>query len=336
MKLDILFIDSTAYKPYDSMALQLQPLGGTEASVVRIAEALAGYGLAIAVAERNLPSPVLGTNKVLFIPHSMLKECNPDVVVMLRGVSYWGSFPKAKLFSWQHDLPNANLLGMRNRLIASNITTIAVSKWHKHAIQDMLCDRDSVKNPKVKYVYNPVPDKIFVPRSTKVTYQNKTMCWVSSPHKGLDKALSIFDRIVDITGDRELVLKVFNPGYLEMPAQKEAFLNPNIKLMGPMPCLKVWEHVQDSLCVLYPCQYPETFGLVAAEANALHTPVATYELAGLCETVAGKKQTVSVNDEVALIKKVINWYNGDRPEVYGQDRFRTSEVVQQWVQILAK
>lgn len=323
---DVLFIDATAYKPYDSLTLDNEPLGGTEASLIRLAEAFAQLGATVGIAIHNLEEVSVG-NDVYYLPLSYLEQADTDVLISLRGTVGFNLFPKALKFSWQHDLPSEALARMRDAFITSSATVVGVSNWHKRELQRVLCHPDESINPHVTYVYNPVAAP-YIHKDTEVKYDRNKLVWLSSPHKGLDKAISLFANARRNIPSLELC--VYNPGYLAAGA----ISCEGVRYYGACSPREIWQACSESLCVFYPCQFDETFGLVAAEANNVHCPVLTYERAGLRESVATPDQFVPINDDKAFITKLMSWYNGDRPKVYGQARFQPLEVAQDWLKLI--
>lgn len=327
---DVLILDVTCPFEYEEQTLQVRGVGGTEASVIRLAEGFGFLGLRVAVMQHNRTMPVMGTS-AYYLPMSMIDEVDCINLIMLRGCQYVEKFPKATKFSWHEDVPNEIMLHLKPLFIEHDVTVVGASKWHKGAIQELICNPQESVNPKVTYVYNPVPDHLFVPKETQVKYDKNKLVWLASPHKGLAKAISLFERLVDVSGNKDFRLHIFNPGYFA----NEDTQSPYVINHGSVPCAEIWQQASESLCVFYPTSFKETFGCIAAEANAVHTPLLTHEIAALGETVSGHGQFVKA-DDTTIINTVVKWYNGERPEVYGQNRFRTSEVIPQWIKMFRK
>lgn len=325
MRFDILFIDPVAYKPYDNNTMRTDPLGGTESTVIRIAEGLARTGCRVGIVEHCLTAATMG-NGVFYLPEAQVHSIRAQHIVSLRGITHLEAFPGAKLYSWQHDLPTPDIVKWKPFLCENKVTVVGVSDWHKSEIQRLLCDRDNPPNPQIAYVHNPVSDSWFVPAGVTLPYDKRKLVWLSSPHKGLSKAISLFARLRELTGDTKLELHVYNPGYFPNAADTAA----GVVSRGALAAHQLQREISDALCVFYPSQYAETFGLVAAEANAGQVPVATYRLGALPEVVSTFEQTVGYNDEKALLNLVLSWYSGNRPQVVGQDKFRLSEVIKSW------
>lgn len=326
---DLIICDTTSPFPYEPQTLRTRGVGGTEASVIRVAEGLASCGLKVAVMQHGLKDILMGTN-AYYIPVSMVDEVGCEYYVMLRGAQFVEKFKRAKKFSWHQDVADHRIMAMRDIFLTHDVTVIAASQWHKQEIQGLICSKDAIENPKVTYIYNPVPDSIYVPRNVEVKYYNTKLVWPASPHKGLKRAIDYVNNLVEVSGNKDFRLHVFNPGYFT----EEGLHSPYLINHGPVPCHELWQHVSEALCLFYPTDFKETFGCIAAEANAVHTPVLTSELAGLMETVSSRKQYVVSSSAKNVIDTVIKWSNGERPKVWGQDRFRLTNVIKDWARLL--
>lgn len=328
MQFDVVFTDTSCPLAYDFLTLEHSALGGTEASVLRIAEALAMYGVKVAIVQHNR-AEITKYHGVFFLPISYIDQMEAHNHVMLRGVALVDKLPSANKISWHHDVPTKHVLSMLSKFINYNVTIVTVSKWHKDRILDLFNSASGYSKdmlPKVKYIYNPITDGIHIPKDKEIKYINTKLVWAASPHKGLDNALVVFKELLKKNPNFEL--HIFNPGYFI----RDIELERKVINHGPQPCKVVWQHMSESLCVFYPTTYEETFGCIAAEANALHTPIAAMPIAGLNESVAPKNPLFKNTEE--LVNNIVNWYNGYRPKVYGQSRFKTSEVVKKWLLLL--
>lgn len=329
MHFDIIFLDTTANKYYDRTTLEKEPLGGTEASVVRIAEGLGSLGLKVAVIQSkvNYFEPTMG--QYCFFLHS---DSTPNITckhyIQIRRNSNPDVFQGAKKYIWLHDVACSDENQWLPKLKEHNITLIGVSRWHKKNIQEFIPNYTNIT-----YIYNPVQEDIYVDTQATIKYDPNILVWMSSPHKGLGKALELFKRIRKENPKMQFI--IFNPGYMQIDTAKLA-VEPGLSIYGPMNCHSMWNVVQKSLCVFYPAQWVETFGLIAAEANALGTPVATYSKGAIKEILNSDIQMVSDNDEDAIISKVLDWSKNGRPKVLGRDEFRLPDVVLEWVKLLAK
>lgn len=328
MKLDVIFTDYVAYRTYDSDVLATDGIGGTEGTVVRLSQALSLMGLKVGVLQHCRETMSIDGLVWMLTPNE-LDKVKADTHVMLRGTSQSHLFPDAKKIAFMHDVADARIVPWREKAIKENILFVGVSAWHRANLEEFLHDKTSHVNPRVTYIYNPVQDSLFVPKNLEVKYHKNKMIWAASPHKGLTEGLKVFERVREIIPDMEL--HVFNPGYF----RSNHIYPRGVYNRGSIANQKqLWQELSESLCLFYPTNFKETFGLIAAEANAVHCPVATNAVAGLTETVSSQKQLSSPNDFAAVVKNVEQWYNGYRPKVWGQDRFRLSNVAKQWYDLI--
>lgn len=314
MKVDVAFLDLTTYLPYTPDMLGVVPMGGTESTTCRVAQGLAKAGLKVAVVQHCLKEPTI-SGGITFVPLSEVSILRPRNVVTLRGTVYFDQFPAARKFSWLHDDVDARVPTMVPALLKHNATVVCVSEWHRREITAAL------NEPRINVtsIYNPVPDSLY--SYEKRAYDKNKMVWTASPHKGLEEAMPLFKELRKELP--EMQLHVFNPGYFA----SEHHYERGVVLRGPVAPIRLWAEVATSLCVYYPTNFKETFGLIAAEANALGTPVACPALAGLAETCNNEMSA----DPNSLVRE---WHERGRPAVKGQDRFRIANVVKDWLALL--
>jgi glycosyltransferase involved in cell wall biosynthesis len=322
---DVIFLDVTSAKYYDRITLEKEALGGTEASVIRVAEGLGELGLKVAVVEARIKdyfAPIIGQFAYFF--HSDdIEKLSCKHYIQIRKNTNPQLFPGAKQYIWLHDVAVKGFEDLWLEDISKyDIQLVGVSRWHRNNIKEVT----GLDN--VKYIYNPVPHQIYVEPETKIDYNPHVITWLASPHKGLPKALELFKKIHVQNPKMQLI--VFNPGYMKLNSEVLS-VQAGISVYGSMPCKQVWSVVQKSLCVFYPTEYQETFGLIAAEANALGTPIVTSPIAGLKETVSSDQQFS--DDPVAT---VLDWAKNGRPRVFGKEEFKQPNVVFDWVRLLAK
>jgi len=72
---------------------------------------------------------------------------------------------------------------------------------------------------------------------------------------------------------------------------------------------------------------------VYAESNAVGTPVLTYNKGAASEVLSLPEIQLAANKE-AIIKKFQRWQKFGRPVISGQAKFRTSNVVRTWKDLL--
>ena len=329
--LDVTFIDPCCPSPYVYSDLLTKGMGGTEATVLRVSKALADKGVKVGIKQFGREHAEL-LDGVLYMPiHDDLQAKN---TVLLRIPSLASKYFKSNTpnFLWLHDAMNPNYFtDSYKNLLDFNTQVIGVSDWHKTCIQEVVkynMSHDGGQGAlKVKRIYNPVDDSLFDPNLSP--YDRYKLVFFSTPQKGLVRTLELFMALLRV--DNRYKLYIGNPGY----HQTMTMDHPSVITLGVRPHAQMLGHVKDALCVFYPNHvFPETFGLVMAEANAVGTPVITHPIGATYEVLYHPSEMIDTRDNKAVIQRVMSWSDGGRPRVRGNDEFRISKVVEQWIKIL--
>lgn len=349
----LVIVDPTTPKPYSLKTLKQDPLGGAEASVVRIAERLDAT-----VIQHNR-----STNEGRY--RSSGNSIDPTHLVILRDPAYavqlFVKYSKTKKFLWMHDLcgpgtePGKDLTDHASALAELDVTIVCVSDFQAAEACRNFCSLPEIRRPHVKRVYLPVD--VTDGESPATGFDNNKLVFFSSPHKGLDFALEVFAHLHHIND--KLRLYVANPGYRLKELSKRA----GVINLGSLPHHVVIEHMSNAMCTFYPNYvYPETFGLVLAESNALGTPVMTHPIGAATEILVGEEQFVAIPntrfiaDQVyrhfplvrgygerflarigcfsTYAQKIHAWQSGARPRVCGRVEFSFPSVMASWHQLL--
>lgn len=325
--MSLLFIDAVCNKPYDPRVLKEAPLGGTEATVIRVIEGLNALGLDASCEQHNRQTP---DETGSYWPMNSSVDRH-DLVVCLRDpkslIEARKRFKDSKLVLWTHDLANRDFGALISTIIETKAEVVCVSEFHKTQTLDVLKVHGYTGQFKVHRIYNPIADDLF-PDHT-IPYDPNKLVFFSSPHKGLEYAINTFNILRSFHSDFKLYIA--NPGYLLTRPIKE----PNVVDLGPLPHHEVLNHARTSLCTYYPnTVFPETFGLVYAESNAIGTPVVTHRLGASSEVLDHPSQFVNCFNKKELIDRVLSWHNGSRPNVHGGKLFRLSRVLRDWRKLL--
>jgi glycosyltransferase involved in cell wall biosynthesis len=350
----VLFYDPVCQQPYDTRTLREQAMGGTEATLVRVADALGAW-----VVQHNRtadweryrrPQRLAGITSVIV-------NRDPEALRTVRE-----SYPTARLYLWLHDRiepggKRARSLAARALLLRqSAVTAVCVSDWQRAGVEAVL--RGSGVDDAVRSltVYNPVDDTL-TPDGTAV--EPNKLVFFSSPNKGLLYALDAFDELRRRMPELQLV--VGNPGYKADPAVRRA----GVQFLGAQSQARMHAEVRGALCTFHPnFVIPETFGLVFAESHALGTPVLTYDCGAAAEIVADPQQLLPVSAAArwyeasagtlpvrwrtgparlaaaaglfdACVERVRGWRSGARPQAVPDPRFRLSAIREQWQRLLS-
>lgn len=322
----IVFIDTVCPRPYDPHTLATEGLGGTEATVVRIAEGL-GEKETVWVSQHKRTHTTM--SKAIYKPlkTEMLQKTfkckafiilrNPTVAINIKKMH-----PDTPVFLWLHDIVNNDIIPYINDLSTLHIGVVVVSDYHKGNFIDHARRATWVsKWPKIARIYNPIDDSL-MPDNTPI--DPTKLVFFSSPHKGLGYTLEAFKGLTSVAPNMKLY--VANPGYLEIKTP----LPMGVTNLGVLSHKEAINHVRSSLCVFYPnFVFPETFGLVFAEANAVGTPVLTHYLGAAREVLGTAEQVMDVREMPSLVEKVLSWQK-ERPTVEGQTAFRLTNVLKSW------
>lgn len=327
--MNILFIDLVAYKPYDYTTLKNEPLGGTEATVLRVARGLAKRGHNVTVYQ-GIRSRRTKQQGVLFA-HEKTKFPYPDAVVHLRTgrqmEAYYPAFNRARHYVWHHDLGGQQIIDDIPAYKDFKPGLIFVSDFHKTQWLTALKGYDkSVTFRACEIIYNPVevPDI----RATKVDPHK--LVFLSSPHKGLQQTVHGLRELRKI--DPKFTLHVYNPGYYDLELEEEE----GVVLHGPRPQAAMLTQVSDALCLFtLNHTFPETFGLVHAECNAVGVPCIAHDF-GATHEVLGPDQVLNTRDLPKVLQRVGAWSWGERPDAVPDERFNTDLIAQQWEGVLQK
>lgn len=288
--MNILFWDAVCNKQYTIDTEKTESLGGTERTVLRVAQALsAQYG--VYLYQHKADSREAET--IGGITHIGLdsKFPTPDVVVHLRTAVLVpvlaAIYPDAKHLVWAHDLAVEADYVKEDYEQVSGI--IAVSDFHKTQIETVL-KATGISKPVYK-IYNPVNTSGVLPRERFP----KTAAFISSPHKGLSQSLALFSEARD-AGLLDSI-EIANPGYMHLDTQD----GPGIVKLGDLTHRDTMEVLSKTGVLLYPQRvFPETFGHVYAEANALGVPVLAYDF-------GAAREVLCINNRPYKARSVSEW-----------------------------
>jgi glycosyltransferase involved in cell wall biosynthesis len=318
LKFDVLFVAPVGAKPYSHESLGMPGFGGVEMQTIQLAEAFALSGLRVGVAQRSRINSISPNGVEYFGPidaivWSLVKAKN---MIFVRSEGKWALFPDSRKFIWFHEActKEMNTSTWVGGMIGNNITGICVSDWHRENIFEY------APLMPVKRIYPAVDEKFF---GHAITYSKNQIVWNASPHKGLNHAISIFEKIRALEPEMNLI--VFNPGYFTETVQ-----NCNVEYWNNSDQDVMRDVISQSLCLFYPTDFKETFGMIAAEANAMGIPVASYKIAALAESSVGP----FFENEDQIIKQILTWRECGRPKIQGQERFRMKNILPQWLEML--
>jgi glycosyltransferase involved in cell wall biosynthesis len=349
-----LFFDPSCQQPYDSRTLQQQAMGGTEATVTRIADALAAL-----VAQHNRTEDYGRYLVPRAMPEVANVVINRDSRVLPRIREL---YPNARVYLWLHDQlkPGSKrarwLASTADLLRQTSATIVCVSNTQRAGVDAALGTMGLQGSVRTLTIYNPIDDSL-APDGTP--FDPDKLVFFSSPNKGLKYTLDAFREMRRRMPGLRLV--VGNPGY----KVRRIVALDGVEYLGPQPQGRMLAEVRSALCTFFPnFVIPETFGLVLAESNALGTPVLTHDCGAAAEVVVDREQILPVTDGQrayetllthlppdwrrgparvaaalglfdAYVERIRSWRSGGRPRVGPDRRFRLAAVAAEWRELLA-
>ena len=334
--MQILFYDPLTPSVYDAATPLARALGGTEATVIRVAEALKERHDVFVAQHCRLASQDQRGPGVNYISFETTRQLSPDVVILLRQYRMTEEvarlFPKARRYLWLHNMPSRELYSARDAMLKHGYQVIAVSQFHRAAIERRMRGGwlrrlfPSQKNPiPIKVIYNPIADSL---RADATPVKRESLLFMSSPQKGLAQTLKMFEAVQRQYPEYELLIA--NPGYSRM----ELILPKQARFLGALPHQQVIQQLREVFCVFYPqTERVETFGLIYAEANAVGTPVLAHDAGAAREVLSDAGQLVNGHQLSSVLDKLTEWRQ-KRPQLAAREEFRLSQVISQWLKLL--
>lgn len=335
----IAFVDAKCPSPYDSEILLNRGLGGTEATVIRIAQALSQRH-DVTVLQHNRTDPRVESPSLRFLPIGSLDSAVRDAehVVFIQAARHRhlrqvARLSSARLWVWLHNYLKQEVRFAARQHLFHRLGIICVSRTHAQHTARYLRSLPAywasfgrLARGGVLYHYNPIDDNLTA--TAPVQKDPHKLVFFSSPHKGLEQVVDAFRSVHAL--DPRLKLYVADPGYIK--DFDAALLDaPGIVKLGTLPQRVVWEHIREALCVFYPQRKrPETFGLVYAEANAAGTPVLAHDFGAAREILAPNNPPLDAADTGQVIKTLMKWVEGGAPIVGPAPEFSLDAVADQW------
>lgn len=322
----ILIVDSVTPKPYDFSTLALEGLGGTEATVLRVARGLgAKHSVMLLQHNREQEGPQFHVD---FITMDS-KIAKPDVIIHLRTAAhvpvYKGIFPEARQLVWMHDLAVEGYKQELQELLDAEL--VCVSNFHAVQFENTIKGFDYKAKPKIHTIYNIVEtygDKL------NESFNPKRLLFASSPHKGLSEVIDKFKMLRSKT-EQDLELGILNPGYIELEQIEE---KDGIKVYGTKTHRELHKLLVNSALLFYPqTVFPETFGLVLAESHALSVPVICHDFGAAKEVLTDKSQAVDCTNNKKIVtqfQELMNKGSTTGP----REEFSEASVIKAWEALL--
>lgn len=340
----IYFVDVKCKSPYTFETMAERAIGGTESTLLRVADQLAG-DYKIYLVQTCRESDDIRESGVSYLTMdsavALAEKSPPDHVVLSRKIKMLRDmarlFPSAKLYLWIQDLPVPKYCRYRQDLIRYDVEMICNSNWQRGQAEKYLspdCWYQRIFYPVSRRrpvgmttIYNVISPDI---RYESVEVDEDKLVFFSAPRKGLKQVLACFKEVIKVRPQTKLYIA--NPGYEAM--DPEWMNHPNLINLGSLTNAEVMRHVREAFCVFYPqTVLPETFGVIYAEANTVGTPVLCYDIGAASEILSNSDQLLAVTD-THVTEKLMGWYENGRPEVRGRADYQLDAVVNDWKRLL--
>lgn len=252
--MQVRFLDLVAPHPYHKDSISERPMGGTEATVIRVANALERLGHETRIDQAN--------------------EKWGDITVVLRNPDHLSEGDVL----WMHDLGAHLITDEQKEKIATAPFTVCASHFHQVHLRE-------VASGKIGFIYNPVD-----PNCKPLEKDPNKVVFLSSPHKDLERSLQVFAEMLKLNPN--LHLYILNPGYFDT----EVLNTSKVTTIGPVLHEEAMRHLGEASLLLHANKvFPESMGIVYAEAAACETPVLTLDV-GAAKEIVGPNGLVAAAD----------------------------------------
>ncbi|MDB5895913.1 MAG: glycosyl transferase group 1 [Rhodoferax sp.] len=339
--MNIVFLDPKCPTPYDSEVLRTKALGGTEASVIRVAQGLS-RSHSVRVLQHNRTEALEEHPGLHFLPMASMPQAvqDADHVIFIQKAQHIEVAAKgpARLWLWLHNYLKDEVPFFWQDHLRYRLGIVCVSKAHAdhtrrhlHSLPGYWASLGSMGRGGLLYQHNPIDSNLGPDPHT--SRDRHKLVFFSSPYKGLEQVVPLFRQAH--ARDRRLKLYVADPGYIKNvdPNLLDA---PGIVRLGALPHRVALQHVREALCVFYPQRKrPETFGLVYAEANAVGTPVLAHRFGSAQEVLCKSNPPLDASNGEAVIGTLLDWVERGAPKVQANPLFDCAHVVNEWSRFLA-
>ena len=360
----VLFIDPVCPKQYDMKYLNHNPSGASELCLLQVARAVQKYSnseihfVQYNRKDLNTESKIKFHNQEFLI--STTEDNDIDAIVLQRDPRLvpflQNKFKNAKIVVFQHDFFEGGALSQTGakdlkKLKDSEVPLIALTEWHKNNLLYNFELRGIVMNQNINIIPHFIVSdlrRLELKQFKNIKKDKNKICFFSSAHKGLEHtihALKILNKI-----NRKFVLYIANPSYQQYPDYMVDYIktlqhdnNMPIVNLGGLPRREILKHLQSALCVMSVNPlYPETFGMIHAEANAMGIPNILLDNGANAEVVYNPpkeiiKKSPYTSDPIGykeITDRVLEFYNIATPLTTLKPDFLIENVYPQWLNIL--
>jgi len=233
---------------------------------------------------------------------------------------------------WLHDLPGKYLLtsGILDVISerAANTTIVFPSQYHKTIFVDTVRALVEWKKwPSMRVIPNPVDESAY---RAPCTSRGNYIIWAAAPQKGLEHAIRVFKMLSK--HEDNLHFLVASPVYAINELKKYDFPE-NTQVLGAVSHDKLMDYIYRARLLLHSnLKWPETFGVLLVEANALGTPVLTQNHGAAHEVLIDKRQLIDFSDDASAVARALTLIKRD-VEINGKSEYKEANVMKKWEEL---
>jgi glycosyltransferase involved in cell wall biosynthesis len=301
-RMDIVFIDATAWAAYDPDTPFERPLGGSQSSVCYLAPELVKLGHRVTLASRGAePKLVRGVHcePMHAMEDGFLRDADCVVQLnavfqpMLAGLKALCR-PDTRQIVWTgyaHDQPAVAALAQpETRALVDGFAL--VSEWQADCYYNAF-GLDPMRVGILRNAVGPAFAELFGGGPILSAKAGPpTLCYTSTPFRGLDRLLPAFARIRAAVPDARLEIYSSMAVYNDLPdpyqpLYDQARASPGVTYHGSVAQPALAQALRGATTLAYPNTFPETSCIAVMEAMAAGCAVVTSDLGALPETGAG-------------------------------------------------
>jgi glycosyltransferase involved in cell wall biosynthesis len=270
--------DNHNHPAYRGASLRAGGLGGTESSVIQLAEALAARGHTVYALNRlDLTVQERG---VMWMPLRDMKALPPiDVAIGVNSTRIFSGLRARKKITWLHNPPKLRQQLKRRNLFAllrHRPHAVLLGEYHSGLLHSWLPYSDR------SIIFHGVADNFFLGEPERAPRLPRAI-FASQPKRGLAFVTEAWAEIRARAPDAEL--HVFCPQAKEREAAEACRDKPGVVIRGSVSRAQLSEELRAARVMLIPGVADETYCLAAAEATAAGVPIVTRGAGALAERV---------------------------------------------------
>jgi glycosyltransferase involved in cell wall biosynthesis len=342
---DIVFTcpPQSAYE-FDEELYKTKGMGGSETALIEVAKQLRQLTQRRVIVFNMRSQDLVAESGVEYISNAKLTEYfsknRPAVHIAWRHNT---KLTNAKTYLWCHDLVTPSVESHQNF-----DKILCLTPFHKNYVMA----KQNVSSDKIIVTRNGItPEKFNFKR--KVKNQNK-LVWMSSPDRGLDRAMIVCDEVRKTHPDIELHVyygleNLYKYGLGAMADHLKAMMaeRPYVRYHGFTEQKKMYEDVSDAVVWIHPCNFIETFCITALEMLALNIYPVTRKLGALQDTLRQAEllgwatmldnDCITIDQQEGYIKAVREALNQKKWESisFNSKDFSWKSIAKEWIDFMS-